>query len=118
RRRARGGATPERRRRPHRTHLAPPAGVAEGVGRGGSLARGDLRQRVARPGPGQERLGRSAARLAWASDGLRAELKGAPMDFFIPYTLDELRMIADKPKRGPKLPLPRRPSRRPSRRTS
>jgi hypothetical protein len=37
---------------------------------------------------------------------------------FNPYTLDELLMIADKPRRGRKLPLPRRPGRRSSRRTS
>jgi hypothetical protein len=37
---------------------------------------------------------------------------------FNPYTLDEIMMIADRPKRGPKLPLPRRPGRRSSRRTS
>jgi hypothetical protein len=36
---------------------------------------------------------------------------------FNPYTLDELRMIADKPRRGAKLPLPRRPGRRSARRT-
>jgi hypothetical protein len=38
------------------------------------------------------------------------------MNYF-PFTLDEARMVADRPRRSSRLPLPRRPARDAARRT-
>jgi hypothetical protein len=72
---------------------------------------------MARARAREEHLERPAARPERPDDRLREELKGAPMNFF-PLTLDEARMIADRPRRRPRLPLPRRPGRDGARRTA